>query len=129
MDFQLSDVLNLVAIVQRSQQHQPLTPSERAWLKAMKGILHAVVIALLLALIQFFAAHESLTGINWQIELVSFGSVALKAYADARAKFFTSQAPAEAKTGQILGSVAKGFGQAPAPAPMPTQPGSSKGAA
>jgi hypothetical protein len=108
MDFSLTDVFNLWDILQRSAQHQALTPSERAWLKAYKGILHAVVAALLLGAYQFFAAHTTLAGINWQVELGAFGPMLFKAYLDARAKFFTAQAPAEVQTGNILGSVAKG---------------------
>lgn len=110
MDFSWSDVLNLFDIIRRSQAHQPLTPSERAWLKAYKGILHALIAALLLGLYQFFAAHTTLDGINWQVEAASFGSMLLKAYLDARSKFFTAQAPAEAQTATLMSSVARGFG-------------------
>ncbi len=108
MDFVWSDVLNLFDIIRRAQQHLPLTPSERAWLKAYKGIVQAVCAALLLALYQFFSSHASLAGINWQVELAGVGTVLMTAYQNARAKFFTAQAPQEAKTAQVLGSVAKG---------------------
>lgn len=112
MDFSWSDLLNIFDIISRSQKHQPLTPSERAWLKAWKGVIHAVIAALALGLYQFLAAHSTLSGINWEIELAAFGPMLAKAYSDARSKFFTSQAPVEQQTGTIMGSVARGFGEA-----------------
>ncbi len=110
MDFLWSDALNLFDIIRRSQQHQPLTPSERTWLKAYKGIVQTVIAAAALFLYQFLSAHASLSGVNWQLELTGAGMLLWKTYMDARAKFFTAQAPAEQQAGNILGSVAKGVG-------------------
>lgn len=104
MDFVFSDVFSLFSIIQAAAAHKPLTPSERAWLKAYKGIVHAVLAAVLLGLYQFFSAHAQLAGINWQVELTGVGVLIFKAYLDARAKFFTAQAPAEIQTGQLLSS-------------------------
>ncbi len=111
MDFSWSDVLNIFDIISRSQKHQPLTPSERAWLKAWRGVLHAVIVALVLFVYQFLTAHATLAGVNWEVELTAAGALLWRAYSDARAKFFTSQAPAEQLAGNILGSVAVGNGE------------------
>lgn len=125
MDF--TDLFNMLDIYQRSNAHLPLTPSERAWLKMMKGVLDAVLFALLAAAVQFFAAHQSFAGINWQAELLIFATIALKAFKDARGKWASSQAPEEAKTGQMMSSVARGFGSAAGPTPISQQ--GNKGAA
>lgn len=119
MDFVFTDVFHLFAIVRRAQQHLPLTPSERSWLKAYKGILQALVLALVLAVYQFLAAHSSLAGINWQVELAGVGALLWQTYLTARTKFFTSQAPAEARTGQMLAKVAQGSNASPVPTPTP----------
>ncbi len=108
MDFSFTDLFNLFDILKRASQHQPLTPSERAWAKAWGGVIDAVAIAAALFVVQFIATHGALGAVNWSLELASFGSVAYKAFKDARAKFFKAQAPAEVQTGNMLGSVSKG---------------------
>ncbi len=113
MDFLWSDALNLFDIIHRSQAHQPLTPSERTWLKAYKGIVQTVIAAAALFLYQFLTAHASLSGVNWQLELTGAGVLLWKTYMDARSKFFTSQAPAEAQTANLMTSVARGFATTP----------------
>lgn len=117
MDFSLTDVFNLFDILRRASAHQALTPSERAWVKAWKGVIQAVLVALLLALAQYLSTR-SLSAINVRDVADVLGAIAFKALLDARAKFFTAQSPVEVQTGQLLASVAQPSSPAPVVAPV-----------
>lgn len=119
MDFVLTDVFHLFTIARAAAANQPLTPSERAWLKAYKGMGHAVLAAVLLFLYQFFAAHQTLAGVNWQVELSGVALLVFKAYLDARGKFFSAQASSAPPAPLAAPVPAQSVIAAPVAAPAP----------